>query len=82
LVASATGADGCQLVGLGYGKLRVLSDNIDPLSICRKEEFYEAGRWFRDRMEAAGLLRRSKPIHLRGFRYVLVSTTDWSDRMA
>jgi hypothetical protein len=67
---------------LGYGKLRVLSDNIDPLSICRKEEFYEAGRWFRDRMEAAGLLRRSKPIHLRGFRYVLVSTTDWSDRMA
>ena len=31
------------------------------------------GKWFRDQMEACGLLSRANPIHNRGIHYAIVS---------
>src|SRR5262245_44050696 len=50
----------------------VLSPQIDPFRLDTPTN-HEVGKWFRDQMDACGLLDREAPIHNRGVHYAIVS---------
>ena len=58
--------------GKSLKELTVLSPQKDPFRLDTPA-FHEAGRWFRDQMDACGLLHRSRPIHNRGAHYAIFS---------
>jgi hypothetical protein len=58
--------------GIGLGDLTVLSSQNDPFRLDTPAN-HENGKWFREQMEACGLLKRANPIHNRGIHYAIVS---------
>ena len=58
--------------GLSLGDLTVLSPQLDPYRLDTPAN-HECAKWFRDQMEACGLLRRGSPIHNRGVHYAVVA---------
>lgn len=58
--------------GVGLADLTVLSPQNDPFRLDTPTN-HEVGKWFRDQMEACGLLSRETPIHNRGIHYAIVS---------
>jgi hypothetical protein len=61
--------EGC---GVDLADLTVLSPQIDPFRLDTPTN-HEVGKWFRDQMDATGLLTRANPIHNRGVHYAIVS---------
>ena len=54
--------------GLDLADLTVLSPQNDPFRLDTPIN-HEVGKWFRDQMDACGLLSRESPIHNRGVHY-------------
>src|SRR5262245_52584401 len=67
--------------GIGLGNLTVLSPQIDPFRLDTATN-HEVGKWFRDQMDACGLLDRASPIHNRGVHYAIVSRGEEAKRLS
>ena len=59
-----------RVTGRSLRDLTVMDSKLDPFRLDT-ESGHRNGRWFRDAMQAAGLLVRERPIHLRGAHYAI-----------
>ena len=67
-----------RVTGRSLKDLTVMDPKLDPFRFDTAAG-HRNGRWFRDAMEAAGLLTRERPIHLRGAHYAVTQLVAGAD---